>query len=63
LVDFWKAEYCDLEDGADLHFFVLMERMEFQVFQGLGEVLGGYFSFILSYFVSLDDGFCVAIVA
>jgi hypothetical protein len=52
-----------LEDGADLHFFVLMERMEFQVFQGLGEVLGGYFSFILSYFVSLDDGFCVAIVA
>jgi hypothetical protein len=33
------------------------------VFREFGAVLGGYFSFFFSYFVSLDSGFCVLFAA
>jgi hypothetical protein len=64
LVEFWKAdECCDLEDGANMHFLVCVEGKKSQVFRGRGEFHKGYFSFVLSYFVSLDDGFFVPFIA
>jgi hypothetical protein len=62
-VEVWKAEECcDLEDGANLHFFVCLEGKKSQVFRGFGEFYGGHFSFVFSYSVSLDGGFIVHIV-
>jgi hypothetical protein len=52
-------ECCDLEDGANLHFLVCLERNKSLVFQGFREFHEKYFNFIFSYSVFLDDGFFV----